>query len=123
MSQPTIKINEIEYVGRNSATDLGNIDLFFHAVLSNNRNAISTDAEGLERLQSMSENLRNWSTESIGGVGELLAYVEHGELSAQCVNSIGWLLKGLSELQNALADAEVTLNEASEALAITRGGK
>lgn len=114
----SIKINGKEYYTRPGATDTANLDILFQAVGSAEycqkvqcTIIQKTDTESLELLEKVLESVQLWANSSSGAVGVLLAYVNHKELSHHEMASIGWLLAGLSELQNALADAGVTLSD------------
>lgn len=111
-----IKINDKIIPLRQGVTGTINLDVLFHAILSNRRGAIDTDVEGLRNIVQLQDDLALWAFESVGCVGELLTAVDHTELSEGCLKNLGWLLKGISELQNALSDAEQTLIETREAL-------
>lgn len=111
-----ITINGVPHTLRKSKTHLNNLEVLFHAVLANNRGVIGTDKHGLDKLNGITDDVSLWINASIGGIGELLAHAEQRELSEDCINSIGWLLAGLSELRFSLADAVVVIDDTRENL-------
>lgn len=113
----TLTINGVNHDLRKSSTDCGNLDLLFHAtgqaVLDNEKGYLipGVDAEALHKLEDIVDGIRLWANSSNGAIGALMAHVDHKELNGHDLHSIGWLLTGLSELQNALSDAESIIQQ------------
>ncbi|POQ03669.1 hypothetical protein [Pseudomonas syringae] len=56
----------------------------------------------LERIKQASGETVNVLTSGIEAIGEMMGLSEQGEMSAECVTGIGWLLKDLAGLARRL---------------------
>lgn len=107
---------------RNGKTSLSNLDVLFcaaesHEYIKGLGHIISgTDTESVEKLESIVFNNDVRINESIRAVGILMASIDHSSIEAFDLNNIGWLLTGLSELKNALDDANTVIEQTKEHL-------
>ncbi|KPX26021.1 hypothetical protein [Pseudomonas syringae group genomosp. 3] len=73
----------------------------------------------LERIKQASEESVNCLTFGIEAIGEMMGLAENGEMSAECVTGIGWLIKELAGLTRKLNDerdaADYKLNNMARA--------
>ncbi|EPM73243.1 hypothetical protein A584_01796 [Pseudomonas syringae pv. theae ICMP 3923] len=79
----------------------------------------------LERIKQASEEAADCFTSGIEAIGEMMGLAENGEMSAECVMGIGWLLKELGGLTRKLNDqervADYKLNNMARAQSANRG--
>lgn len=107
-----VKFNNALHELRQSSTDCGNIHTLFHAVgfatLDKEKGYLipGIDAPSLETLERIVESVKTWINSSNGVIGLLLAYADHAELHTNDMSTVGWLLTGLSEIQQSIDYAE-----------------
>lgn len=73
---------------------------------SSNLKLSSEQVTRLERIKQASEETANCLTSGIEAIGEMMGLAEDGEMSAECVMGIGWLIKQLAGLTRTLNDQE-----------------
>ncbi len=78
---------------------------------------IPVDAEGLNRLQSIHDEILRQSTSGIEAISNVLAFIDHEELGNHTTTNLAILISGLASMQSALFDAGVTLEATSTHLA------
>lgn len=95
-----------------------NVDSEFPAE-SSKLKLTSDQVTELERIKQASEETVNCVTSGIEAIGEMMGLAENGEMSAECVIGIGWLIKELAGLTRKLHDehcaADYKLNNMARA--------
>ena len=100
---------------RNGKTSLANLDALFQATACHEyKKGIGhvikcIDQESLTNLENIAYNTDLWINASIKVVGMLMANADHSALDDFDLKQVGWLLTGLSELKNALDDANTVI--------------
>lgn len=65
---------------------------------------------GLERIKQASEEGANCLNSGLEAIGEMMGLAENGEMSAECVVGVGWLIKELAGLARNLNEQERAAN-------------
>ena len=103
-----------------------NVDSEFPAE-SSKLKLTSDQVTKLERIKQASEETVNCVTSGIEAIGEMMGLAENGEMSAESVIGIGWLIKELAGLTRKLHDehcaADYKLNNMARAQSANRGAQ